>query len=281
MYGGPAARLAGVPSIWHHRDLVDLGSLGHWLYRLCSRVVAISDAVADDLIAQGIEGEKLVALTNGVDLGPWRPRGQTGSARAELGLGTGDVVFIMVAHLAPWKKHRLFLEAAALIAREMANARFLVVGDDLFGEHRDYGRHLRSLAQRLGLASKVIFTGHRQDIAPLVECSDLLVHPADREPFGRTLVEAMALGKPVVAIDACGPRQIVRHGKDGLLVPPEDPRALAQAALRVAGDPESARRMGRSGRERAARVFGIDRFRKGLEQLYDGVLKEAKHEGRD
>jgi len=280
IYGGPAARLAGVPSIWHHRDLIDLGRIGHWLYRLCSRVIAISDAVAQDLTAQGVEGEKLVTITNGVDFRRRGPRGQRDSARTGMGLGPHHVVFTMIGQLTPWKRHHIFLEAAALISRQLADARFLVVGADLFEEHEDYRDHLENLARRLGLTSKVVFTGHCRDIVPVIEGSDVLVHPADREPFGRVIVEAMALGKPVVAIDACGPRQIIRHGVDGLLVPPEDTNALAEAALRLASDPGFASRLSRSGRERAVREFGLDNFRKRLEAMYDSVIREEEDEDR-
>ena len=276
IYGGPAARLAGIPSVWHSRDLVPLGILGPRLYGLCSRAIAISDAVAQHLRAHGAGGSKLVTIPNGLDVDRFQPHGHRQSARTRLGLGAEDVVFTTIGQLVPWKNHRLFLECAARVARQLDNARFLIVGGDLFAEQDDYRRNLERLAAELDLGRRVRFTGYCADVVPLLEASDVVVHPAEREPFGRAVGEAMALGKPVVAVDSCGPRQLIRNGVDGLLVPPGNPEAMAAACLRLTADPPLASRIGRAARARIASEFSLDQFGDRLETLYEDVIGEAR-----
>ena len=269
MYAATAARQAGLPSVWHSRDLVALGWQGRWLSRASTRVVAISDAVARHLTASGIHAEKLVTIRNGIDTAHFVERGAGQAVRDELGIGRDRYVVATVGQLVPWKKQTVFLDVARRVAEMSPAAFFLVVGSDLFDEHPEYSAELERLVREFGLSDRVLFTGHRRDMPGVLEAIDVLVHPATREPFGRVVVEAMAVGRPVVAADACGPAEIVRNGEDGFLTPPDDAGAMAQAVLSLAQDRALAARMGAAGRARARRDFDVRTTVRRLESLYE------------
>lgn len=272
LYGGLLARRLGVPAVWHCRDLVALGPLGPWMFRRCARCVAISDCVAAHLGRYAPPAGRLVRIYNGIDTADPAPLPPGVNLRAEFGFAPDAFVFAMVGHLVPWKKHALFLDAAALIRHRVPSARFLVVGDDLFGDHPGYRVDLEALATRLGIRQYVVFAGYRDDVPAVLRSVDAVIHPPSREPFGRAVAEAMAAGRPVVAVDACGPRELVRPGQDGLLVPHDDPYAMADAAVALAHDPARARAMGASARQRIAQDFGLAAFRDRLCALYAEAL---------
>jgi glycosyltransferase involved in cell wall biosynthesis len=270
----PAARRRGLPAIWHCRDLVPLGPAARVLRNRCARVVAISGAVADHLARELGPDAPVVTIPNGVDLRRLAPRGRRVETRRELGLAPDDFVVATLGQLVPWKNHRRFIEAAALAARELPRARFLVVGADLFGDHPAYIRELHALAATRGLAERLVWTGYRADPGAVLEAADVLVHPAEREPFGRAVAEAMALGVPVVAADDAGPRELIRPGQDGILLPLGADRAtLAQAIVTLATDPALAARLGAAARDRIRAHFDVRATAERLMDLYDEALR--------
>jgi len=281
LYGVPAARLAGRPSVWHLRDLRPLRPHAPLLGRLATRVVAISHAVADHAAASGVPGDKIVTIWNGIDSQVFHPRIVGTRVREELGLPAEAFVAVMVAQMVPWKGHRYFLEAARRVLAEAPAAYFLIVGEDLFHDHPDYGPELHALAQRLGLGGRLIFTGYRSDVAEVLAAADVLVMPSLGEPFGRTLLEAMSLAKPVIATAWGGPLEIVANGRTGFLVPPANAGALAKALVALARDPARARSFGQQGRLRVERYFTAVEHCRRIEELYDEIWSTAKREGRE
>ena len=274
MYVHAAARRSGTPFIWHVRDLLSPSSLWTKLYREAAQVVAISHAVAQSLQLLGDPG-KVRVIYNGIDAEAVSPARVSGEeVRRELGLRKGDLLVGTVGQLVPWKRHDLFLKASAEIAQAIPHARFVAAGSDLFGDHPRYARALPAYAQRLELGDRVRFLGQRTDALEVIAALDLLLHPAEREPFGRVLIEAMALGKPVVAVNAAGPKEIVENGVTGLLVPPDDAQALAEAAVSVLSDRQRAARMGQAGRELVLREFPISKTISAIQDLYREVCGE-------
>ena len=264
IYAGPAARLSGVPCIWHTRDLVTLGLLGPWLNRFSSRTIAISDCVHRHVSLCIHPPNKLRTIYNGIDIsGP-----QTGTL-----LHKGPV-FGMIAQLVPWKNHGAFIETAARLATILPDARFVIAGDDLFAEHRGYRTTLESKIAQLGLKDRLLFTGHLPDVTPLLESIDVLIHPAVREPLGRVILEAMAREKPVVAVNACGPAEIIRHGIDGLLAASDRAEDLAEEALCLIHNPLLAGQLGAAGRQRVEQDFNIRNKIREIEALYDDLLSD-------
>lgn len=271
LLAAPAAWLLRKPCVWHRRDIVPLGAIGRLLGRRATRVIAISRTVADATAPLLSQPDKLVTLYNAIDVAELDAsrRRSPEAVRDELGIDGADYIVATVGQLIPWKRQDLFLQMAARVAETVPHARFLIMGADMFNDHTDYVSHLRRQAESGPCAGRVVFSGYRHDVADVLGACDAVVHPATREPFGRALAEAMALGKPVVAMHACGPAEIIDDGISGRLVSAaDDGTGLAEAVVALARDPAAAQRMGAAARRRIREHFSIDAFRSGLASLY-------------
>jgi glycosyltransferase involved in cell wall biosynthesis len=232
------------PLIWHVRDLRLPRGAGRLLATGVDTALAISRAVADELRAAGFPASRLTALPNGLDPDTVRPNRSRQAVRAALGIAPEAPLALAVGQLVPWKGQDVLLQAFARIAAP--EARLLVAGADLFGEHPAYAQRLAALAD-----PRVRLLGPRADVPDLLGAADLLVLPSLGEPFGRVVLEAMAAALPVLATDAGGPRDIVVPGHTGWLVPPGDVPALAEAlAAALALGADHRRQMGENGRRR-------------------------------
>ena len=171
--------------------------------------------------------------------------------RTKLGLpATGPLVGI-VGRLQRWKGVHVFIDAIAIVRRERPDVHAVVVGGPHETEPR-YGDELRARSLSCGVADAVTFAGFQRNAADWMQAMDVVVHASDNEPFGIVVIEAMALGKPVVAGAAGGPSEIVTDGTNGLLAPWGDANALASAILRYLSDPDLGARLGAAARVRAA-----------------------------
>lgn len=268
LYASAAAKLSGVPFLWHVRDIHTERWYTWAMCRLATRAIAVSQAVADRLPCSS----KVEVIPNGLELEIYNPHLEGGTFRQELGLASDVPLVGIVGRIRPWKGQTLFLEAASRVARQNSQVRFLVVGETIFpGQH--YLEELKGLAQRLGLGERVIFTGYRQDIPQLLASLDILVHCSQAEPFGRVLVEGMAMAKPIVAFADGATPEIVKDEETGLLVPPGDVRALAQAILSLLGNGEERQDMGRRGRERVEANFDARPLTRRVEKIYRFLLR--------
>ena len=179
------------------------------------------------------------------------------------GLEDAGPLLGVVAQISPWKGQDTAVEAFADVRREHPGARLLLVGEAKFtgsGTRFDnvaFRDGLRARAAELGIADGVEFLGDRRDALDWIAALDVLLAPSWEEPFGRTIVEAMAIGTPVIATSVGGPAEIVEDGVSGRLVPPRDPAALAAAALELLASPELRERFEAEGR-RAAGRFTLD-----------------------
>jgi glycosyltransferase involved in cell wall biosynthesis len=197
------------------------------------------------------------------------------SVRQEFGIPDDAPVVLMVARLQRWKGVHVLVDAAANVVKNQPRARFIVVGGTLFGLEKDYALELRQQVERLKLIHAVTFAEFRSDMFRFYSAADLVVHCSIQpEPFGMVLLEAMAHGKPVVASDSGGPREIVERGVTGLLVPPEDAEGLARAILMLLGDPGRGVRMGQAGAARFRSLFSAERMVRQLECVYEQMLDE-------
>ncbi len=274
IYGSAAARLAGRPVVWRLHDIVDYDAfsrLNVLLFRVfaalfASRVLAVSQAVREALVARGVSGEKVAVVYNGIDIGGSDRVAERAGVREEWGLEEDAPVAGLVGRLVDWKGPDRFLEAAALVSAEMPRARFMLVGDAIFGE-ADYVYRLKRMAARLGLGESVVFTGFREDAQRIMAGLDVLVHASLLpDPLPTVLIEAMSLGLPVVAADAGGVREIVEDGVTGMVVRPGDARAMKEAMLAVLSAPGKAEEMGAAGRRRARELFDIEARSRQLEE---------------
>jgi len=230
------------------------------------RVIAVSEAIRRGLISQGIAPGRVVTIHSGID--PKRfARGDRESFRASLGGAAaswprGAWLIGTVAHLAAHKGVDLFLEAAAEAARELPEARFVVVGR---GEEEGA---LRRQAARLGLEDRVLFAGFRDDMPDVLAGLDLFVlSSVSGEGSPAVLKEAMAAGVPVAATALDGVEEIIEDARHGLLTPPGDAPVLARAVVILSRDRDLRQRLAGAARQRAAE-FTIDRMVERTAEVY-------------
>jgi glycosyltransferase involved in cell wall biosynthesis len=249
IYGSLSARLAGVPVVWHVRDRIDtdyLPRLAVLLVRSLTRHLAkvvISNSQTTS-VTLGRQKRSLI-IPSVVQPLPADHIPLDSPHGASLVVG-------MVGRLAPWKGQDVFLRAFAQ-AFPGGRQRAVIIGAPLFGEAEvAYAANLPNLASRLGIASRVEFCGHRDDIVGELAALDVLVHASTTpEPFGQVVVEGMSAMLPVVASRAGGPEEIITDGVDGCLYEPGDAAALAQTLVRLDDDPRLRARLGRAAAGRA------------------------------
>ena len=270
-YAGVAGRLAARPAVWHVRIADSDGLVDRALSALATAVIATSRAVARRF---PWAPAKVRVVPNGIDLKRFAPRPPSGPLRASLGIPPAAPVLVSIGRHVPEKGYRHLVDAAALVERTKPGAHWLLVGD---GELRG---KLEAQARGLRLESRVHFTGWRDDVADVLALADLLVLPSESEGFGRVLVEAMAMGRAIVATAVGGVPDIVLPGETGLLVAPANPVALADAVRALLDDPERGARLGAAGRARAESSFSLGAHVDGVERVYDEVLGRAAPETR-
>lgn len=282
--GRLAARLAGVPIVLHtyhghvfhsyfsRRKTAMFLNIERFLGRLTDTVIAVGEKQRDELIGYRVApAEKIVSIPLGLEIEPMleaeRERGQL---RAELGLNGVDRLVGIVARLVPIKSHETFLEAAAEVNRRLPNVKFVIVGD---GERR---AELEAQAVRLGLERETRFLGWRRDMRAVYADLDVVVLSSLNEGSPVAIIEAMAAGRPVVCTDVGGVAEVVAHGESGLLVPPRNPGALAEAVQDVLADPAGGQKLGQAARAAVYPKYSSGRLIADVERLY---LRLARRKG--
>lgn len=273
---GALALPAGARLVWHVHDYVGSRALmSRMLCRLagrCSAAICISRSVAEDVRA--VCGPVPIHVVhNAVDLERFSPDGPALALDDLAGLPAapeGAVRVGLVATMGVWKGHAVFLRTIAQL-EEAARVRGYIVGGAIYstrGSEVDVGE-LRRLAEELGIADRVGFTGFVAEPAAAMRALDVVVHASTQpEPFGLVIAEAMACGRAVVASAAGGAAELVRDGVDALAVPPGDVVALAGAISRLAGDAALRARLGEAGREKAVREFDRARLAAQVGRIY-------------
>ncbi|MFQ5947967.1 MAG: glycosyltransferase family 4 protein [Acidimicrobiia bacterium] len=275
LIGAYAAWRLGIPLV-STLHLMEGGARGmdrakQWLaaqvrLRTAGRTIAVSDAVRDWYsTAFDVDPDSVVTIHNGL-VPPIPLTNQRRLAlRRDLGIGADDLMATMVAVMRPGKGHEELLAAAARVADDIG-VRFVLAGD---GPERPA---LESAARAAGLgADHVVFAGFREDVADLVAASDLVVHPSGVDALPTALIYALAAGRPTVASDAGGIPEIV-NGEVGLLVPPGDVAAFAEAVRILATDVEERVRMGKAAREWFDAEFTASTWTRRLRRLYEQVI---------
>jgi glycosyltransferase involved in cell wall biosynthesis len=277
--GRLAARIAAVPIVVHtyHGHVLHsyyspfkselLRRMEQGLALLTDHVVAVSERVKSDLVKYAVAPpEKISVIPLGFDLEPFHSaQVWQGQFRNEFGLNGAALVGI-VGRIFPIKNHRLFLDAAARVAQQESNARFVVVGDGVMRPE------IERYARQLGLAERVLFTGWRRDLPRIYADLNVLVVSSDNEGTPVSAIEAMASGRAVVATRVGGLPDLVADGETGILVEPRDPDALAQAVLHLLHEPEAASRMGEAAQRATSERFAVGRLIADTEALYSRLL---------
>lgn len=281
--GALAAKRLGLPVVWHVHEIIERPAWFRQLIsilvpQLADRVVAISDAVAVHLgqEARARLGERLVVIPNAIDAGRFTAtQAQDGMIlRREWGIDEEVCLIGVVGRLHTWKGHLVAVESARLLRDTHPQLRFVFVGDVVPGAPGPRIA-IEQAIQAHRLVDRVRLVGYCDRIPAVMAAVDVLVLPSTSpEPFGMVLLEAMAAGKPVIATAHGGPTQIVVDGETGILVPPGDPVALANAVSDLAGDATLRARMGAAGRRRVLSTFSFDRHVDAFEALYEELARD-------
>lgn len=253
LYGGLAAQLAGVPAVWYQ---LAMPAAVHWTDRLATLLPAAGiltcSAAGADAQEQIWPSRPCTVVYPGVDLTNFAPRpaSEKAALRRDLGLPTDDVLVGIVGRLQHWKGMHVFIDAIARLRDDFPRLRGVIVG----GSHDhepEYPSRLRQQMKRLGLDDAIIMTGFQSDPAAWMSTFDVCVHASNREPFGLVVVEAMALGLPVVASDTAGPTEVIADGETGLLAPFGNDATLARQIQRYLEAPDWAAEIGHAAQQRA------------------------------
>lgn len=268
-----AAFLARVPCVTHERGINRQYSLSaKLLSRSLAAIICISDAVKESLLAGGIEHPGMKTIHNGLDPSKMVIGADRETVRARHGIGPSDPLIGIVGNLKHWKGQQVVVKAMARLAREIPDLRCLLVGEVGIGDE-PFERRLREMVTSLGLEQRVIFTGYQRNVADYVNAMDVLVHASVLpEPFGRVLLEGMALRKPVVAARAGGVPEILVDGTSGVLHTPGDHEELARKIAELFRNPDRAAEIGEAGYARLCSDFGIGKHVDQVQQLYESIL---------
>jgi len=241
--------------------------------RFASRLIAVSKAAQNVLLKAGVPQEKVTVVYDGADLQRFTPRPKEPAVLEELGLDASHFVIGTAGRLGSKSKGiPTLLRSARILMTKAPNARLLLVGRK--------NRQVEGLAASLGLDHHVIFSGFRRDMAATLAVMDLYVQPSVRDAFPSSVLEAMAMGKPVAATRVGGIPEAVIEGETGLLCAPENPEVLAQTILAMMNQPALLEEMGRKARARAERMFTLDRMMDEVEGVYQDVRGKANGKQR-
>jgi glycosyltransferase involved in cell wall biosynthesis len=251
LYCSPAAVLAGMRDrvIWWQHGI----PAGHWLDRCATALPAV--AVGSSSRASALAQAGMFPSRSTFVVAPGTHMPTAAHEPLALELPAGVPVIGMVGRLQPWKGQDRLLEAQALLRERGHLTHALIVGGDAHGLSPRYAHSLPGLTARLGLTDAVTMTGQVPDAGPYIERMDVLVNASEAEPFGIVLLEGMARGVAVLAVDSAGPREILRDGSTGVLASSGDPTALADALEALLVSPERRGALGLAGRERYLEQF--------------------------
>ncbi|MGZ8796137.1 MAG: glycosyltransferase [Thermoanaerobaculia bacterium] len=275
----PAAKLAGAHVVASIRDMgAYLSPRQRFLQRVVCRfadqILVNATAIKDWLVADGYAADRIMVIPNGVDLTRFEQPARTGSLHHEFGLPNSAPLIGLVGRLAHLKGLEDFLTAAAVIARRFPSARFVIVGDAV---DESYMAALKQQAAQLGLEDGVIFTGYRSDVECILAELSVSVLPSLSEGLSNALLESMAAGAAVVATRVGGTAEALHDGENGLLVPPSDPDAIANAVCRLLDTPGLASRLGLAARRSIVERYSMTRMVERTSLVYEALLEHDGH----
>jgi len=273
--GAIVAKLKNIPHVWHIHEflqghpslkpLIPLPLLYHLVELLSDKVVTVSLAVKTEL-SDYISLESLVTIYNGIDIPILTP------SEVESVVSENDFTAVIVGQISKCKGHDTLLDAISLVKGKMRSSKFLVIGQ---GSDMAVSA-LLSNVERLNILEHVFYLGYRSDAARIIAQADVLILPSHREAFPTVILEAMALGKPVIATDCGGPSEMVIDGETGYVIPVNDPLSLSETILDAYLNRDKLKEMGGKGQRRFKDNFRLEEHVVHFEELYRQVLEKNR-----
>jgi glycosyltransferase involved in cell wall biosynthesis len=280
-----ARRLGGPPAIAHIRDVLPRGAVSHatmrWLFAGSDAIVANSNYTMEHLRVS-LEGMRTWVVYNPVDLARFdRRRTDPTSIRTELGLSKRTSLLSVVAQITPWKGQDLAIKVLSGLRQGGHDVHLALAGSAKFVDkatrydNEAYLTRLHELIAELDLGEHVSFLGEREDVPEIIAASTLLLMPSWQEPFGRAIIEGMAMGAAVVATSVGGTGEIITDSVDGMLVPPHEPDRWVSVLDGLLADPGRLEELGAAGHARA-RAFSRERHVEAMLDIYTALAPIAQ-----
>lgn len=272
--GALAGKFKRLPVIWHERNLLMEGErdVSRQFLFLADTVICNSQAVARRFERNEKSDPKIKVILNGVNLNDFQFIADNTPFKQKLGVA-GQKTVGFVSNLNKRKRVEFFLEVAAGVAQKIPEVKFFIVG----GEFPECGGQrldeLKSLVQKLRVQDKVIFTGFTDDIRPYLYALDVFVHVTLKEACSRAIIEAMAVGKPVVAVNDGGNPELIEHGQSGFLVGADDLNGFVDTVVTLLNDETKRNSIATSARHRAERFFDVKRNARETQEVYLGLVR--------
>ncbi|MCH8921597.1 MAG: glycosyltransferase [Planctomycetes bacterium] len=276
-YAALARRLFGLrrPMIYYEGNSRDLGSswkisCTHWTARQFTHLMANSAASAKHLASKVSNSAEIRVIHNGHATDAWKPDGQRVAVRGRLGISPDAQLAVFVGRLAEQKRVCDLVDAVGRIVGRYPRLRVIVIGDG------PLEAELKQQAQRERLENVILFLGWRSDVPQLLMASDLFVYPSRFDGLANAVIEAALAGLPIVACDADGVRDVVRHDEHALLVPPQHADQFAAAIVDVLENPQQARARAQAAQQHAQQSYAIGSSLEKLVSFYDEILAERR-----
>jgi glycosyltransferase involved in cell wall biosynthesis len=276
LYGRLAAFSSGVPVIIasvHENYRTDKRPnrriMNRILSKITDKIVAVSEDVKEDIIRYDrIDPSKLQVIPNGIDVERFNPEKNTSNIRKEFPLEEDDIVIGFIGRIVPAKGLEYLLNALPYLKEEFKSIKLLIIGEGSLVEK------LKEKAKKNNIFDNILFTGVRRDIPEILASIDIFVMPSTAEGLPNSLLEAMAMGKPVVATEVGGIPELIKNGRSGLLVPPKNPEALATAIRDLISNDQLAAKMGQAARNFVMNNHSIVKIAQKWQTLYLSILRE-------
>jgi glycosyltransferase involved in cell wall biosynthesis len=270
-----ASKITSKPQICHVRNIQNEESVRHFYLKLSPYLIANSYATEASYAPFLLKSQKSFMVHNGVDLLRFMPQKKI---EGFYGIEKDAIIIAQVGRIVRGKKIDNYVKAMSRVIKSSNKKVYgLIVGDISDCNNQCifdtvYYEEIKKLIAQLGLDDRLIFTGFIKDQIKLFSNIDVLVQSSQVEGFGRTLIEAMAMGIPVIATKSGGAMEVIKDNSTGLLVSPDDINGFAQAIMKILLDNEFAGRLKKTGRERVENMFSIEEHVHKLEQIYTGIL---------
>ena len=275
-----AAKLLGKKCIGHQRGLIPMPARSGLIARMrraakmLDAAISVSNAVKEDMAAKGAIFKQNTVIHDAL---PEEYLAIGDNSEYDVGetiLPSAPTIGI-IGNIKPWKGQKVVIQALPELVQDYPKLNCMIVGEAPPNCH-DYCEELDALISRHGLQDNVIFTGYRKNICEIMKCLDVVIHASiSPEPFGMVVIEAMALGKPVIATNSGGPKEIIEQGVTGILVAPNDPSELARAVKSLFENWPEALKMGRHGREYVKQHFRVEKNVSKTEAVYETLIGSA------
>ena len=288
LYGSVAAHLCSIPIVWRFHDILTPPDFSPLVIKFIvffgrlfpKRIFAVSKITQDYLVKQGVEKRKIEVIFNAIDRELFEIKGNS-HIRDEYQLGDGVRLVGCIGRIIPQKGQKVFLLAIPEVLQRYPDTFSLIIGD-IFLKEEAYKKELLGIIKENGIEKKVRLTGFRGDIGKVICSLDILVFPSIApEAFPLTVLEAMSLGKPVIASDIGGIGEIIEDGVNGMLIEPNRPEQITEKIIYLFKHPELFDKIGEKAKEVVEQKFSLNKYVKAMEKAcWENALKEARVESR-